>query len=101
MDNATGNISNEDTVKFIEAAPFGLSHLLPEATVGQFTLQMITYGVLSIFGVITNCLSIFVLAKGQLLANWTYGMILNLSISDLVLCLDGCMLHLPTAVKGW
>ena len=98
MDNITNNISNGTSFKDI--VPYALAHLLPETPPGQFTLQMITYGVLAIFGVITNCLSIFVLAKGKLLANWTNGMILNLSISDLILCLDLCMLYLPTAVKG-
>ena len=101
MDNATSNISNENTAQIVEAAPYALAHLLPEASPGQFTLQMITYAVLAIFGVITNTLSIFVLTKGKLLTNWTNGMILNLSISDLMLCLVFCMLYLPTAVRGW
>ena len=101
MDNATSNISNENTVRIVEAAPYALAHLLPEITPGQFTLQMIVFGFLAVFGVITNSISIFVLAKGTLLENWTNGMILNLSITDLILCLDFCLLYLPTAVRGW
>ena len=96
-DNSTADI----LPTHLEAVPLALAHLLPETSHGQFILQMLVFGVLSTFGVITNFIAILVIIRGRLFTNWTHGMILNLAVTDLLLCLNFCLLFLPTAVNGW
>ena len=85
----------------VETAPLHLAHLLPETGGVDFTLQVMSYGVLPFLGLVTNTLSIVVLVRGNLLNNWTHSMILNLSITDLILCAVTSVLYFPPAIKGW
>ena len=77
--------------------------LIPEyfvtiTTHAEYVTRIFCTGVLVMFGIVTNVLKIVVLIKGRLLKNWTYGMMLNLAVSDLIICVTGLVFFFPCVV---
>ena len=50
---------------------------------------------LVVLGVISNTLTLAALISGKFYKNWTYVMLMNLSTTDLLLCLNYVSLYLP------
>ena len=62
--------------------------------------RIIAFGIFGGLGVICNVLSIFVLVKSKLIKLWTYGLVLNLTVADLLLCTNGLITWLPGVILG-
>ena len=97
-DSNPGVIGQNDTPPEIYAVPDGLAHLLPPDSATEHALKYLIFGGVGFMGVITNLLAICVLLKGRLYKHWTYGMILNLAFSDLLLSLCVFCFFLPNAI---
>ena len=82
------------------ALPLELAYLMPSGTQAEYVARIFCVGIVSSLGVITNTLSACVLIKGKLVKNWTYGMILNLTVTDWMLCLASICLRLPAVAIG-
>ena len=101
MENTTTAHTFEDSVlhDWLGDVLLEDAHLIPETSAFDYGFKMFVYGVLGISGVVTNTVSICVLVRGKLLGSWTHGMILNLAITDLILCLNVSALYFPPAIQ--
>ena len=89
-----------DVSSIIESkvAPLEFAFLLPESSKLEYGIRIFSYGVIAGLGLITNSLSIAVILLGKLHKNWTYCMVMNLSVTDLVLSLNYVMFWLPGVI---
>ena len=94
MENITGianssSLANTSSLQvFIPGlfAPLEYAHSILPSPKLDFIIRCMTFTLVAPFGFVANILSIFVLLKGKLVKSWTFGMILNLSITDLLMC---------------
>ena len=94
-------MSNQTQAKWSSnGVPLEQAWTLPELSTLEYLEQILAWGVLASLGVMTNILSIFVLVKSRLRKIWTYGLILNLSIADLLFCTNSLVLWLPGVLLG-
>ena len=97
--NDTAVLSNSTSYTLVNV-PIENAHLLPASPVLDFGFRVVINSVLPFLGIITNVLNIIVILKCKLSKNWTYGMIIHLSVADLLNCLNKVMFFLPGLVMG-
>ena len=94
-------MSNETQAKWSsKGVPFEQAWTLPESTMLEFLERLLAWGIFGGLGVTNNILSIFVLVKCRLTRIWTYGLILNLSVADLMFCTNSLVFWLPGVLLG-
>ena len=93
-----GGGSDFDPNEPISAVPYDLAFLMPQSSVGFKVVRTITWGILGIVGMISNVLCASVIIKAKLYKSWTYGMILNLCVSDFIFCLKATVLTFPGVI---
>ena len=81
--------------------PLDQAHLMKPDTRREFAWKCLIFGVLASVGTVLNALSIFVLLKSRLFKRWTFGIVLNLSLADLTICVDCVTLYLPPMIVDW
>ena len=74
------------------------SHILPPMDSLYYGLRLCIHGILGTSGVLLNVVCIFLLLKTKLVKQWTYGMILNFCLSDLVFLTNIVVMFLPGVI---
>jgi hypothetical protein len=77
------------------AVPLEFDFLLPTS---ERTARLVLFGLIAGFGVLANLTSLVVLVTGRLYKQWTYAMLLNVTVCDLMFCLIALVAYLPGVV---
>ena len=76
------------------------AHVVPPITAVYFGFRLFLHGALATCGVILNLICILVLVKSRLIKQWTYGMVMNFCLSDLLFCITNVIGFLPGLING-
>ena len=95
MDNAT--FTANEAIWFL---PLEDAFLMPASSTGYMAVRVINWGVLAVWGMISNTVCAALLIKSKLYKSWTYTMILNLCVSDFLFCTNSMVLRLPGVAMG-
>ena len=80
--------------------PWEAGRFLPDSTRLEMGMRTLSYGALAIVGLLMNLVSVGVIVKGKLYKNWTYVMLMNLCLADILLCVTYIIFFLPPVVMA-
>ena len=81
----------------IYAVPLDFYFLIPNE---NFAARIILFGFIAGIGIPLNIISLVMLVKSRLVKSWTFGMIFNVTLSDLLLTLSAFVFFMPSVAEG-